>query len=52
MRRDAKWKSNKVFSKICDFLKAISARIMLTENESKNKLKIEMNSFAKLKIRW
>ena len=52
MRKDAKWKSNKVFSKICDFLKAVSAKIILIENKSKKELKIEMNFFVKLKIRW
>ena len=52
MRKDAKWKSNKVFSKTCDLLTAISMKIMLIENESKNELKTEMNSFAKLRICW
>ena len=52
MKRDAKWKLNKVFSKICNFLTIILTEIMLTENELKDELKIEMNSFAKLKIRW
>ena len=52
MKRDAKWKSNKIFLKICDSLTIISAEIMLIENKSKNELKVEVNSFAKLKIRW
>ena len=51
MKRNAKWKLNKVFSKVCDFLKTISAKIMLIENKSKNELKVEMSFFAKLKIR-
>ena len=52
MKRNAKWKLNKVFSKICDFLKIILMKIMLTENKSKNELKVEINFFAKLKIHW
>ena len=52
MKKDAKWKSNKVFSKIYDFLKIISTKIMLIENKLKDELKVEMNFFVKLKIRW
>ena len=42
---------NKIFSKIYNFLIIISAKIMLIENKLKNELKVEVNSFAKLKIR-
>ena len=52
MSKNAKWKLNKVFLKVCDFLTAVSAKIMLIENELRNELKVEMNSFTKLKIRW
>ena len=52
MKKDVKWKSNKIFSKICDFLTTISTKIILTENELKDELKIEVNFFAKLKIHW
>ena len=52
MKKDAKWKSNKIFSKICDFLTTVSTKIMLTENESRNELKVKVNFFAKLRIRW
>ena len=52
MNKNAKWKSNKIFSKIWCSLIIILTRIMLTENESRNKLKVKVNSFAKLKIRW
>ena len=52
MKKNAKWKSNKVFSKLCDFLITISTKIILIKNKLKNELKVEMNSFAKLKIRW
>ena len=50
-KKNAKWKLNKVFSKICDFLITISTKIMLIENKLKNELKVEMNFFAKLRIR-
>ena len=55
---DLKWEEmrsenwTKFFLKICDFLKAISTKIMLTENKLKDELKTEVSFFAKLKIRW
>ena len=52
MKRNAKRKLNKIFSKVCDFLKAVSTKIILIKNKLRNELKIEMNFFAKLKIRW
>ena len=52
MRKDAKWKSNKVFLKIYDFLITISTKIMLIENELKDELKVKMSFFVKLTICW
>ena len=52
MKRNEKWKSNKIFSKIWCSLITISTKIMLTWNELRNELKVEMNSFVKLKNHW
>ena len=50
MKKDAKWKSNKIFLKIQNSLTIISTKIMLIWNKSKNELKIKVNFFIKLKI--